>query len=74
MMFQTSDNSQLQIISQYSYQHLTIVWSLMHHITQPILIFSRLRVLYVDRLKERTWLHSFDTFNMIKKVVHIYDY
>jgi hypothetical protein len=51
MMFQTSDNSQLRIDSQYSSQQLTIVWSLIHHNTQPILIFSKVSVLHLDRLK-----------------------
>ena len=58
-MFQTWDNSQLCTDSQYSSQHLTIGWSLIHHSTQHILIFSRVRVLHLDRLKEGTWLHSF---------------
>ena len=64
MMFQTSDNSQLCIDSQYSSQQLTIVWNLIHHSTQPILIFSRARVLHLDRLKEETWLHSFAYTNV----------
>ena len=55
----TSDNIQLCIDSQYSSQQLTIVWSLIHHSTQPILIFSSVRVLHLDRLKEGTWLHIF---------------
>ena len=59
-MFQTSDNGQLCIDSQYSSQWLTIVWSLKHQNTQPIYIFSWVRVLHLDRLKEGTWLHSFD--------------
>ena len=63
VMFQTSDNSQLCIDSQYSSQQLTIVWSLIHHSTQPILLFSRARVLHLDRLKEGTWLHSFATMH-----------
>ena len=41
MMYQTSDNSQLCIDSQYSSQQLTIVWSLKHHSTQPIYTFNR---------------------------------
>ena len=57
MMFQTSDNSQLDL--QYSSQQLTIFWSLIHHGTQPILILSRVGVLHQDRLKKGTWLHSF---------------
>ena len=55
-MFQTSDNSQLCIDSQYSSQQLIFVWSLKHQISQPIYIFNRVRVLHLDRLKEGTWL------------------
>ena len=40
-MFQTSDNSQLCIDSQYSSQQLTIVSSLKHKNTQPLYIFNR---------------------------------
>ena len=50
MMFQTSDNSQLCIDLQYSSQQLTIVWSLIHHSSQLNLIFSRVKVLHLDRL------------------------
>ena len=57
-MFQTSDNSQLCIDSQYSSRQLTFVWSLKHQISQPIYFFYRVRVLYLDRLKEGTWLHK----------------
>ena len=57
MMFQTSNNSQLCIDSQYSSQKLTIVWCLTHQSTQPI--FYRVRVLHLDRLKEGTLSHSF---------------
>ena len=59
MMYQSSDNSQLCIDSQYSSKQLTIVWTLIHHSTQPILIFSKARVLHLDRLKEGTLFHSF---------------
>ena len=40
-MFQTSDNSQLCIDSQYSSQYLTIVSSLKHKNTQPLYIINR---------------------------------
>ena len=40
-VFQTSDNSQLCIDSQYSSQSLTIVSSLKHKNTQPLDIFNR---------------------------------
>ena len=49
IMFQTSDNSQ------------TIVLGLIHHSVQPILIFFRVRVLHLDRRKEGTWFHSFQS-------------
>ena len=58
-MFQTWDNSQLCTDSQYSSQQLSFVWILKHHISQPIYIFNRARVLHLDRLKEGTSLHSF---------------
>ena len=35
------------------------IWTLIHHSTQPTLIFSRVRVCHLERLKEGTWLHSF---------------
>ena len=58
-MYQTLDISQLLRRVLWINAQLTIVWSLKHHSTQPIYIFSRLRVLHLDRLKEGTWLHSF---------------
>ena len=53
-MFQTSDNSQLCIDSQHSSQQLTFVLILKHRISQSIYIFSRVKVLHLDRLKEGT--------------------
>ena len=50
-MFQTSDNSQLCIDSQYSSKQLTFVWSLKHQISQPIYIFNRVRVLHLAGLR-----------------------
>ena len=44
---------------RYSSQQFTTVWSLVHHTIKPI-FFAKVRVLYLDRLKEGTWLHSFD--------------
>ena len=49
----------VSIDSQYSSQQLTIACSLIHQSNQPILIFSRIRVPNLDRLKKETWLHSF---------------
>ena len=40
-MYQTSDNSQLLRRVLWINAQLTIVWSLKHHSTQPILIFNR---------------------------------
>ena len=37
----------------------TIGAGLKHENTQPLYIFSRVRVLHLNRLKEQTWLHSF---------------
>ena len=60
LMFQTSDNSQLLRRVLWISAELTIVSSLKHKNTQPRYSFNRVRVLYLDRLKEGTWLHSFD--------------
>ena len=35
------------------------IWTFLYHISQPILIFSRLRILHIERLLEVTWVHSF---------------
>ncbi len=59
MMYQTSENSQLLRRVLCINAQLTIVSSLKHQNTQPIYIFSRVRVLHLDRLKEGTLLHSF---------------
>ena len=61
-MFQTCDNSQLLRRVLWISAELTIVSSLKHKNTQPLYIFNRLRVLHLDRLKEGTWLHSFEIF------------
>ena len=60
LMFQTSENSQLLRRVLWINAELTIVWSLKHQNTQPIYIFNRVSVLHLDRLKEGTWLHSFE--------------
>ena len=59
-MFQTWDNSQLLRRVLWISAELTIVSSLKYKNTQPLYIFNRERVLHLDRLKEGTWLHSFD--------------
>ena len=58
-MLQTWDNTQLLRRVLWISAELTIVSSLKHKNTQPLYIFNRVRVLHLDRLKERTWLHSF---------------
>ena len=60
LMFQTSDNSQLLRRVLWISAELTIVSSLKHKNKQPLYIFNRVRVLHLDRLKEGTWLHSFE--------------
>ena len=58
-MFQTWDNSQLLRRVLWISAEQTIGASLKHKNTQPLYIFSRVRVLHLNRLKEWTWLHSF---------------
>ena len=58
-MFQTSDNSQLLRRVLWISAEQTIGASFKHKNTQPLYIFNRVRVLHLNRLKERTWLHSF---------------
>ena len=60
-MFQTWNNSQLLRRVLWISAELTIVSSLKHKNTQPLYIFIRVRVLHLDRLKERNWLYSFVT-------------
>ena len=55
----------LQTIVSCALIHSTLLssWLLSeapNHSTQPILIFPRVRVLHLDRLKEGTWLYSFE--------------
>ena len=71
-MFQTWDNSQLLRRVLWISAELTIVSSLKHKNTQPLYIFYRVSVLHLDRLKEGTWLHSFDFLNYpcIKKGIY----
>ena len=59
-MFQTSDKSQLLRRVLWISAELTIVSSLKHKNTQHLYIFNRVRVIHLDRLKEGTWLHSFE--------------
>ena len=59
-MFQTCSNSQLLRRVLWISAEQTIGASLKHKNTQPLYIFNRVRVLHLNRLKERTWLHSFD--------------
>ena len=58
-MFQTCSNSQLLRRVLWISAEQTIGASLKHKNTQPLYIFNRVRVLHLNRLKERTWLHSF---------------
>ena len=59
-MFQTWDNSQLLRRVLWISAELTIGATFKHKCTQPLYMFNRVRVLHLNRLKERTWLHSFD--------------
>ena len=58
-MFKTCSNSQLLRRVLWISAEQPIGASLKHKNTQPLYIFSRVRVLHLNRLKERTWLHSF---------------
>ena len=60
LMLQTSDNSQLLRRVLWISAELTIISSLKHKNTQPLYIFNKVRFLHLDRLKEGTWLHSFE--------------
>ena len=59
-MFQTCSNSQLLRRVLWISAEQTIGASLKHNNAQPLYIFNRVRVLHLNRLKERTWLHSFE--------------
>ena len=63
-MFQTCSNSQLLRRVLWISAEQTIGPSLKHKNTQPLYIFSRIRVLHLNRLKERTWLHSFVCYEL----------
>ena len=75
LMFQTSDNSQLQRRVLWINGQLTIFWSLKHKISQPIYIFNRensqnsefpeFRI--TKWSKEGTWFHSFESYAAKKK-------
>ena len=58
-MFQTCSNSQLLRRVLWISAEQTIGASFKHKNTQPLYISNRVRVLHLNRLKERTWLHSF---------------
>ena len=38
---------------------LLLIWTLLYHNTQPVSIFSRVRIFHLERLEKVTWLHSF---------------
>jgi hypothetical protein len=58
-VFQTCSNSQLLRRVLWISAEQAIGASLTHKNTQPLYMFNRVRVLHLNRLKERTWLHSF---------------
>ena len=58
-MFKTCSNSQLLRRVLWISAEQPIGASLKHKNTQPLYIFNRVRVLNLNRLKERTWFHSF---------------
>ena len=64
-MFKTCSNSQLLRRVLWISAEKTIGASFKHKNTQPLFIFNRVRVLHLNRLKERTWLHSFVKISLI---------
>ena len=58
-MLQTWDNSQLLRRVLWISAELPIVSSLQHKNAQPLYILNRVTVLHLNKVKERTWLHSF---------------
>ena len=66
-MFQTCSNSQLLRRVLWISAEQTIGASLKHKNTQPLSMFNRVRVLHLNRLKERTWLHSFATNEVLSQ-------
>ena len=64
-MFKTCSNSQLLSRGLWLSAEQAIGASLNHKNTQPLYMFNKVRVLHLNSLKERTWLHSFGfTHNM----------
>ena len=49
---------------------LLLIWTLLHHNTQPVLIFCRVRMFHLERLEKVTWFHSFTTF--LNKIASLY--
>ena len=45
---------------------LLLIWTLLHHNTQPVLIFSRVRIFHLERLEKVTWFHSFGSGHTVK--------
>ena len=67
-MFKTCSNSQLLRRVLWISAEQLIGASLKHKNTQPLYIFQRVRVLHLNRLKERTWLHSFACNKSLRKL------
>ena len=51
---------------------LLLIWTFQHHNTQPVLIFSRVRIIHLERLEEGTWFHSFDLISTKMRRLHNY--
>ena len=69
-------------VDNYELMHsclLLLIWTLLHHNTQPVLIFFSVRIFHVERLEKVIWFHSFVP-NQPKlshgksKQVHIYQW
>ena len=53
-------------VNQCTVVHCLQIWTLIHHSTQAILIFSRVSLFHLERLKKGTWLHSFGLPDSVK--------
>ena len=75
-MFTTCSNSQLLRRVLWISAEQPIGASLKHKNTQPLYIFHRVRVLHLNRLKERTWLYSIEKIECNMKVGarHLFSY
>ena len=53
---------------------MLLIWTLLDHNTQPVLIFFRVRTFHLERLEKVTWFHSFDFQKFIIASMTIWNY